>query len=96
MVLGMLPDCDLQQVSAAGNAAGTGARIALLNKSSRREIEKRVRQVEKVETSTEENFQQYFVEAMAIPHASEPYSQLSRTVPLPAPRARSTTRQKSR
>jgi uncharacterized 2Fe-2S/4Fe-4S cluster protein (DUF4445 family) len=83
MVLGMIPDCDLEQVSAAGNAAGTGARVALLSKSSRREIEERVRQVEKVETSTEENFQAYFVEAMAIPHATQPYTRLERDVELP-------------
>ncbi|MEY3446392.1 MAG: hypothetical protein RIR45_1147, partial [Pseudomonadota bacterium] len=31
MVLGMIPDCSLAQVSSAGNAAGTGARIALLD-----------------------------------------------------------------
>ena len=31
MVLGLIPDCALNQVSSAGNAAGTGARIALLN-----------------------------------------------------------------
>ncbi len=39
MVLGLIPDCDLAQVSSAGNAAGTGARIALLNKASRLQIE---------------------------------------------------------
>ncbi len=70
MVLGMLPDCDLERVSSAGNAAGTGARIALLNKASRQQIEKRVRRVEKVETAVEERFQQYFVAAMGIPHST--------------------------
>jgi uncharacterized 2Fe-2S/4Fe-4S cluster protein (DUF4445 family) len=29
MVLGMIPDVPLNKVSSAGNAAGTGARIAL-------------------------------------------------------------------
>ena len=82
MVLGMIPDCELEHVSAAGNAASTGARIALLNDASRRLIEERVRQVVKVETSTEKNFQQYFVEAMAIPHATQPYERLSRAVAL--------------
>ena len=33
MVLGMIPDCELTQVSSANNAAGTGARIALLSKA---------------------------------------------------------------
>jgi uncharacterized 2Fe-2S/4Fe-4S cluster protein (DUF4445 family) len=83
MVLGMIPDCDLAQVSSAGNAAGTGARIALLNKASRKEIESRVCQVEKVETATDENFQKHFVDAMTIPHASHTFTNLSRAIRLP-------------
>jgi len=83
MVLGMLPDCDLEQVSSANNAAGTGARIALLNMASRRLIEDRVRRVEKVETSIDESFQRLFVEAMSIPHACDSYPMLSRVVDLP-------------
>jgi uncharacterized 2Fe-2S/4Fe-4S cluster protein (DUF4445 family) len=42
MVLGMIPDCDLAEVAAAGNAAGTGARIALLDSTSRATIEQLV------------------------------------------------------
>ncbi|MGI9245649.1 MAG: ASKHA domain-containing protein, partial [Steroidobacteraceae bacterium] len=38
-VLGMIPDCDLTKVTSAGNAAGTGARIALLDSRSRPTIE---------------------------------------------------------
>jgi uncharacterized 2Fe-2S/4Fe-4S cluster protein (DUF4445 family) len=85
MVLGMIPDCDLEQVSSADNAASTGARIALLNKTSRAEIENRVRQVEKVETAVDENFQRHFVDAMAIPHANHAYPMLSKAVRLPDP-----------
>ncbi|HTV51292.1 MAG TPA: ASKHA domain-containing protein, partial [Steroidobacteraceae bacterium] len=70
MILGMIPDCDLAQVGSAGNAAGTGARIALLDHSARRTIEELVRRVEKIETAIEPRFQQHFVEAMAIPHKS--------------------------
>ncbi len=83
MVLGMIPDCDLSQVSSAQNAAGTGARIALLNKASRAEIEQRVRGIEKIETAIDEKFQQHFVEAMAIPHATLEYSNLSSVITLP-------------
>ncbi len=67
MALGMIPDCPLDAVSSAGNAAGHGARIALLNLPSRGEIESVVRRVEKVETAVEPNFQAYFVDAMRIP-----------------------------
>lgn len=48
MVLGLIPDCALNEVSSAGNAAGTGARIALLNEASRAEIEQVVRSIEKL------------------------------------------------
>ncbi len=84
MVLGMIPDCELARVSAAGNAAGTGARVALLNRASRAEIRERIRSVEKIETATEQRFQQHFVEAMAIPHASAPCPNLAQVVTLPA------------
>ena len=86
LVLGLVPDCDPEQVTAAGNAAGTGARIALLNRAARTEIEELVRRVEKIETAVEPRFQEHFVNAMAIPHDVDPYPRLSRTVRLPARR----------
>jgi uncharacterized 2Fe-2S/4Fe-4S cluster protein (DUF4445 family) len=83
LVLGMVPDCDPARVTAAGNAAGTGARIALLNRGARAEIEAVVRRVEKVETAVEPRFQEQFVAAMAIPHGSDGYQRLARVVALP-------------
>jgi uncharacterized 2Fe-2S/4Fe-4S cluster protein (DUF4445 family) len=85
-ILGMLPDCDLSRVRSAGNAAGTGARIALLDATSRGVIEELVRRIEKVETAIEPRFQQHFVEAMAIPHKTAPYPNLRKAVDLPAPK----------
>ena len=73
MALGMIPDCPLDAVSAAGNAAGHGARIALLNRAARDEIESVVKRVEKIETAVEPNFQAYFVDAMAIPEATHAF-----------------------
>ena len=81
MVLGMIPDCPLDAVSAAGNAAGHGARIALLNQASRREIESVVKSVEKVETAIEPKFQAYFVDAMAIPHGADAFARLGDIFP---------------
>jgi uncharacterized 2Fe-2S/4Fe-4S cluster protein (DUF4445 family) len=83
LVLGLVPDCDPERVTAAGNAAGTGARIALLNRAARREIEEVVRRVEKIETAVEPRFQEHFVHAMAIPHEVDAYARLGRTVRLP-------------
>jgi uncharacterized 2Fe-2S/4Fe-4S cluster protein (DUF4445 family) len=87
MVLGMIPDCDLFNVSSAGNAAGTGARIALLDSDSRKTIEELVRRVEKIETAIEPKFQAHFVEAMGIPHTTQAYPNLRRFVRLPEPKA---------
>ena len=83
MVLGLVPDCDPAQVTSAGNAAGTGARIALLNRAAREEIEQVVRRVEKIETATEPRFQEHFVGAMGIPHATDPFPRLAAHVQLP-------------
>ena len=82
----MVPDCDLAQVRSAGNAAGTGARIALLDATSRGLIEALVRRIEKVETAIEPRFQHHFVEAMAIPHKSADYPNLRKVLALPAPK----------
>jgi uncharacterized 2Fe-2S/4Fe-4S cluster protein (DUF4445 family) len=83
MVLGLVPDCEPEKVTAAGNAAGTGARIALLNRAARAEIEDVVRRVEKVETAVEPRFQEHFVGAMGIPHRSAEYPRLASVVALP-------------
>ena len=83
MVLGLLPDCPLDKVSSAGNAAGTGARIALVNRASRREIETVVRRIEKIETAVEPAFQQHFVAAMGIPHSTAAFPHLQAAVTLP-------------
>ncbi|WP_020395652.1 ASKHA domain-containing protein [Thiolinea disciformis] len=84
MVLGLIPDCPLAQVSSAGNAAGTGARIALLNQAARRQIEQVVLSIEKIETAVEPKFQEYFVDAMAFPHKTDPFPHLFSVVERPA------------
>ena len=83
VALGMVPDCDLDRVSAAGNAAGTGAMIALLSGDARREIERIAGHIEKIETATEPRFQEHFVDAMAIPHRTAEYPHLSKVLTLP-------------
>lgn len=83
MVLGMIPDAPLNRVTSAGNAAGTGARIALCNTAARTQIETVVHQIHKVETAIEPRFQEHFVNANAIPHAVDPFPELSAVVTLP-------------
>jgi uncharacterized 2Fe-2S/4Fe-4S cluster protein (DUF4445 family) len=83
LVLGLVPDCDLDQIFAVGNAAGHGARIALVNAASRLEIATLARRIEKIETALDPAFQAEFIGAMAFPHATDPYPMLSARVPLP-------------
>ncbi|MCY1333375.1 Na(+)-translocating NADH-quinone reductase subunit F [compost metagenome] len=83
MVLGLIPDCDLDEVKAVGNAAGTGALMALLNRGHRREIEQTVSKIEKIETALESKFQEHFVNAMAMPNKVDAFPKLSAVVTLP-------------
>jgi len=83
MTIGMLPDCHIERVHSAGNAAGTGARIALLNGAARSEIEAVARRIEKIETAAEPRFQRYFVDAMAFPHANHSFPKLEQALAGP-------------
>jgi len=83
MVLGMIPDCELAHVTSAGNAAGTGATITLLDVDARHEIEDVVKRIRKVETAVEPKFQEHFVDALAIPHKTADFVHLKKEVVLP-------------
>lgn len=100
MAIGMIPDCPLEQVSSAGNAAGTGARIALLDRGARAELEQLVARVEKIETALQPSFQERFVAAMSLPHASDAFTQLALRLPavpaVPAPGRRGPARARAR
>jgi uncharacterized 2Fe-2S/4Fe-4S cluster protein (DUF4445 family) len=76
MILGMFPDCDLRNVYAVGNAAGDGARIALLNRDKRVEADEIARKVEYVELTIEKDFQKEFIDALSFPHAKDPFPHL--------------------
>lgn len=92
MVLGLIPDCELAAVSSAGNAAGTGARIALLDRSARVEIEALVKEIVKIETAIEPKFQGYFVDAMAFPNKQDDFPNLYSEVSRPAVKAHAANR----
>ncbi len=83
LVLGMIPDVPLDKVTSAGNAAGTGARVALLNRDARGLIEDTVRAIDKIETAIEPRFQEHFVNASAIPNSADPFLILRSVVDLP-------------
>ncbi|QIE41916.1 DUF4445 domain-containing protein [Rhodobacteraceae bacterium SC52] len=83
LVLGMIPDCALENVHGAGNAAGTGARMALCSRAARQQVEILSRQIDKIETAIAPRFQEHFVAASALPHASDPFPLLRAHTPLP-------------
>jgi uncharacterized 2Fe-2S/4Fe-4S cluster protein (DUF4445 family) len=81
MVIGMIPDCDLSKVEYIGNAAGDGARIALLNVDKRKEANDVARRVEYVELALEEDFNDRFGEAMQFPHMFDAFPHLEGIIP---------------
>ncbi len=80
-VIGLFPDCDLEDVHAVGNAAGDGARIALLNVAKRKEADIMARQVEYVELTVEPNFNKAFIHAMLFPHMEDKFPHLKHLLP---------------
>jgi len=82
--LGLFPDCDLENVYAVGNAAGDGARIALLNVDKRKEADWIARQVEYVELTVEPDFDNVFCKAMWIPHMKDEFPHLEHLLPKKA------------
>ncbi|MFN2163725.1 MAG: ASKHA domain-containing protein, partial [Candidatus Promineifilaceae bacterium] len=81
MVLGLIPDCDLANVFAVGNAAGDGARIALLNKYKRTEAQELVEWVKYIETAVDPGFQAEFSDAIHLPHGRDPFPHIAEILP---------------
>lgn len=83
IVLGLIPDCAFENVTAVGNAAGAGACVALLDIDARYQIESAVRHITNVETATHPDFQRYFLSASDIPNADDPFLLLAKHLALP-------------
>jgi len=81
MLIGLIPDCELDKVYAVGNAAGDGARIALLNVEKRNEIDSVTRKVKRFELPTDPEFQNQFMLATSFPHMSEPFPHIAHLIP---------------
>jgi uncharacterized 2Fe-2S/4Fe-4S cluster protein (DUF4445 family) len=81
MVLGLFPDCKLQEITAVGNAAGDGARIALLNREKRREASDIARAINYVELTLCNDFLDQFTLAMHFPHMRDPFPHLRGLIP---------------
>jgi uncharacterized 2Fe-2S/4Fe-4S cluster protein (DUF4445 family) len=78
VTMGLFPDCALENIYAVGNAAGDGARIALLNVDKRVEADEVANQVEYIELSVAPDFESEFVQAMYFPYMKDTFSYLKR------------------
>ncbi len=76
LTMGLFPDCEIEKIMGVGNAAGDGCRTALLNVQKRVEANWCSRNVEYIELTVEENFQQEFMEAMQLPHMTDEFPHL--------------------
>ncbi len=80
-VIGLFPDCALKNVYAVGNAAGDGARMALLNTDKRNEADIMAKQVEYVELTVEPSFNTTFTQSLIFPHKVDKFPHLKRLLP---------------
>jgi len=78
MLIGLYPDCDLENVVSVGNAAGEGAIMALLSKEKRKEATRIARSVEYIELTLEEDFEPEFINAMYFPHMNDDFPHLKK------------------
>ncbi len=81
LIMGLFPDCELEKVTSVGNAAGDGARAALLNREKRKEAGWVSRNVEYIELTLEKDFQEQFLQAMYVPHMTDEFPHLEGIVP---------------
>jgi uncharacterized 2Fe-2S/4Fe-4S cluster protein (DUF4445 family) len=81
LIMGLFPDCEVEKILSVGNAAGDGARAALLNREKRVEANWVARNVEYIELTVEKDFQNQFMQAMQIPHMKDEFPHLQGLVP---------------
>lgn len=81
LIMGLFPDCEIEKITSIGNAAGDGARAALLNHVKRDEANWVARNVEYIELTIEKDFQDEFMEALYIPHMKDKFPHLEGLVP---------------
>ena len=81
LIMGLFPDCPIENIVPIGNAAGDGARAALLDRDKRMEAGWVAENVHYIELTLEKDFQHEFMEAMQIPHMKDEFPHLEGLVP---------------
>ena len=81
MILGLFPDCELENVYPVGNSAGDGAVLCLLSRDRRQRAREIARWIDYVETAIEPGFQARFVDALDLPHNKDEFPHLTGLIP---------------
>jgi uncharacterized 2Fe-2S/4Fe-4S cluster protein (DUF4445 family) len=67
-IIGMYPEISLDRVRVVGNAAGTGARMALLSRESRERAERISQRASYYELAADPGFEEEFINSLYLPH----------------------------
>lgn len=78
--IGMFPDFSLEKIIQVGNAAGTGARMALLSSKARQISDRLASMVRYVELANDPGFRKEYMKALYLPHLE--IDQFPRTMKL--------------
>ncbi len=68
LIIGLVPDVPVERIESVGNAAGVGARIALISREKREEANKIAREVDHIKLAVHPSFEKEFSMAMYFPH----------------------------
>lgn len=71
--IGMIPDIPSKKIFQVGNAAGSGAKLCLLNKDLRIKARQLLNKISYIEIAIKKKFQREFAEAMYFPHMNLDY-----------------------
>ncbi|KXB05631.1 hypothetical protein AKJ49_00360, partial [candidate division MSBL1 archaeon SCGC-AAA382A03] len=66
--IGLFPECDLDKVEPLGNAAGEGAKLALIDKEKMKEADKIPDLIKFIEIAGTEEFKNHYMETLYLPH----------------------------
>lgn len=67
-LIGLVPDVPTNKIKSVGNAALTGAKMALISKEARKTAEKLSKRIRYLELTVDPDFRSEFADAMFIPH----------------------------
>jgi uncharacterized 2Fe-2S/4Fe-4S cluster protein (DUF4445 family) len=94
LMIGLFQDVGFENMHSVGNAAGDGARMALMNRAKREEAEHIARRIHYVELTNEASFVPHFVDSTLLPHKKHAFPSLARYGIQPAPPATETRRRR--